>query len=355
MTFAVSSGVFLLLNKSKPQFQNVVVFGDSLSDQGNVFLHSNETFPLEPYYKGRFSNGRVWVELLAEELGLEPLQPSRLGGTNYAYGGARTGPGLKDGKPNIGEQIEEFLNDHKKADPKTLYILCGGGNDFLDGKFFYTISNLKKHIIDLVDAGAKHILIPNFPGLGRAPAFTHEIPDLLEESIVEVVDDQITKFIEFKLGKFLGRFRKKLFPTVKSSMAEIKAYLPQVVEDISKRIAAFMEEKSPTIDEIVEQAFTSANAISQMQNDHLNLMLDELERELRITFYRLDLYTIMEYVSEHPQKYDLTETYYPAIDTKAVQLKDNVDPNNHLFFDGLHPTHAAHQIFAESAYQLLQR
>ena len=73
VTFAVSAGGFLLLYKSKPQFQNVVVFGDSLSDQGNVFLHSNETFPLEPYYKGRFSNRRVWVELLAEQLGVDPL------------------------------------------------------------------------------------------------------------------------------------------------------------------------------------------------------------------------------------------------------------------------------------------
>ena len=58
---------------SAPSFSGLVVLGDSLSDNGNA---------------GRFSNGPVWVEHLAEWLGLE-LRPSRLGGTNHAVGGAR--------------------------------------------------------------------------------------------------------------------------------------------------------------------------------------------------------------------------------------------------------------------------
>lgn len=43
-----------------------------------------------PYFRGRFSNGPVWVEDLADRLALD-LEPSLQGGTNFAFGGAETG------------------------------------------------------------------------------------------------------------------------------------------------------------------------------------------------------------------------------------------------------------------------
>jgi outer membrane lipase/esterase len=66
------------------------VFGDSLSDQGNGYLRTGGTFPPAPY-AGRASNGPVAVEYLAAGLGI-PLAPSVAGGTNYAVLGAATGP-----------------------------------------------------------------------------------------------------------------------------------------------------------------------------------------------------------------------------------------------------------------------
>src|SRR5262245_37490212 len=53
-------------------FREVVVFGDSLSDTGNVFTVTEpvlaEAIPVSPpYFQGRFSNGPVWVERLAEK------------------------------------------------------------------------------------------------------------------------------------------------------------------------------------------------------------------------------------------------------------------------------------------------
>ena len=61
-------------------FTSLVVFGDSLSDIGNV-SQATPIFPLVPktpgpyYWNGRFSNGAVYAETLATGLGL-PVLPA---------------------------------------------------------------------------------------------------------------------------------------------------------------------------------------------------------------------------------------------------------------------------------------
>ncbi len=63
------------------QTTNLVIFGDSLSDVGNVFGFSNGTFPFpaavqgplagEPLYAGgSFTNGPIWWQYLTADLGL---------------------------------------------------------------------------------------------------------------------------------------------------------------------------------------------------------------------------------------------------------------------------------------------
>ena len=80
-------------------FSALYAFGDSLTDTGNVYLAAPGV-PLAPYYNGRFSNGPLWVEGLANNLGLS-INPSVGGGTNYAFGGAVTGPTLASTFPTL--------------------------------------------------------------------------------------------------------------------------------------------------------------------------------------------------------------------------------------------------------------
>ncbi len=85
-------------------FDEFIVFGDSLSDTGNVFI-SLGVPPSPPYFDGRFSNGPVTVEHVADQLGFPALLPSIIGGTNFAWGGAETGPGFgSSGTPNLGRR-----------------------------------------------------------------------------------------------------------------------------------------------------------------------------------------------------------------------------------------------------------
>src|SRR5689334_18240985 len=74
------------------RFQRLAVIGDSLSDSGNA---------------GRFSNGPVWVEQLADDMGLT-LVPSSRGGSNFAVGGAKLDPA--SGPTALPAQVDELIS-----------------------------------------------------------------------------------------------------------------------------------------------------------------------------------------------------------------------------------------------------
>jgi 3-phytase len=152
----------------------IVVFGDSLSDTGNVFLATGGVAAGAPYYQGRFSNGPVWVEILAEELGMPAPEPSLLGGTNYAWGGAETGSGLSSfDTPNVGMQIDFFLGDRGQFAGDELIVVAAGSNDLLwqaphgHGQI---VANLCKHITQLAAAGGTTFLVANSPAAGPKAA-----------------------------------------------------------------------------------------------------------------------------------------------------------------------------------------
>ena len=66
--------------------KNVVMFGDSLSDNGNLYEYMQRQLPQSPpYYEGRFADGPVWVERLVE-LYFPDDAPVHL--LDYAFGGA---------------------------------------------------------------------------------------------------------------------------------------------------------------------------------------------------------------------------------------------------------------------------
>lgn len=170
--------VLLLLapvSSSAGQFTKLVVFGDSLSDTGNVFAVTLGTVPPSPpYYAGRFSNGPVWVEYLAAALDL-PVE-------NFAYGGAQTDHGnLFDGLfaidfPGLSDQIAFFTGQPGAVDPDAIYVVWAGANDFRAAlsrgqtpDIMAVITNLLNAVGALYFAGAQHVVVPNLPDLGLTP------------------------------------------------------------------------------------------------------------------------------------------------------------------------------------------
>jgi thermolabile hemolysin len=145
-------------------FDTLVVFGDSLSDNGNLYaLTSNSSPDPDYYYQGRFSNGPVWVEYLADASALDCTL------VDYAYGGATT-----DGAspPGLIAQVSAYTGSATLGN-RTLFAIWIGANDFLNGSVDYATSagNIGDALDDLAAFGAEHILIVNLPDLGSTPRF----------------------------------------------------------------------------------------------------------------------------------------------------------------------------------------
>ena len=175
---------------AKPgDFDQIVAFGDSLMDSGNAFVYTGQaaTPPFEPvpsaaYAIGghHFSNGKTWVEVLGQTLGLQvSTGPSaRSPGVffNYAVGGSRAR--MSDRGVSAMYQVQQYLGANSTS-PTTLYIFGFGGNDVRDALFVGpedgqliladAVGSVVSNLFALCQAGAQHILVPNVANIGTTP------------------------------------------------------------------------------------------------------------------------------------------------------------------------------------------
>jgi phospholipase/lecithinase/hemolysin len=168
------------------QFDSIYAFGDSLSDAGNVFIATGGTTPGLPYFNGQFSNGPIWLEDLAAQLGLPALTPSLAGGTDFAFGDAQSGTTLFHNAAALdllgpSGQVAQFLGaTGGVADPGALYTIWIGSNDLaaipsgatnaqIAADLGGIAGNIDTAIGDLASAGAKNFLVVTVPDLGKAP------------------------------------------------------------------------------------------------------------------------------------------------------------------------------------------
>jgi len=146
---------------------------------GNDYYYSQGTqpAPTNEYYQGRFTNGGNWLDYLAKDLGVAAPTPSALGGSDYAFGGASTGPGYSTTSagqqvPNVDTQIAAYLA-HSTPTAGQLFTIWAGANDLLVGNQTNPLipaQNIANEVTTLALAGAKQFLIPNLPPLGDIPA-----------------------------------------------------------------------------------------------------------------------------------------------------------------------------------------
>ena len=215
-------------------FTDMVVIGDSLSDQGNVFIISSGAVPPAEYTDGtnfgRFTNGLNYIDYLSSALSLT-VTPSLAGGSNYATGGARTDSASIGGVPigpfSLLDQRDAYVGSLGAygADPKALHVVWGGSNDLTDiietviadPTFdpFPSVENAINNIADVIGslaaANAKSLLIPNVPNMGLVPLITGGGPPVADATALSAVfntglaaaiDDIATLFPDTNLFQF---------------------------------------------------------------------------------------------------------------------------------------------------------
>lgn len=311
LTFICHAGRFSLAQQPAPAFSQIVVFGDSLSDTGNVrdrtgsrsgglVDYPSHTFN---YSNGRFTNDSdndpsatiftgVWHEQLAHTfLGLAPASYSLGGGTNYAFGGATTNDGTHEevavSTPlgdvtitvdDMGKQMDDYLASHT-VDPSALYLVWGGGNDLRNDDSAANVTATAARATALAgrlaNAGAQYIMVPNVPPLGAIPKYSGDPARIV-----------------------------------------------------------------------------TLNAASASYRQQLNADLDSLLSNLSLqgvtpTIYRLDTWTnTIRFVSD-ASRYGFINT------SESAQGNSNVVPDQYLFWDDVHPTTAGHHQIAHAAFDTI--
>lgn len=176
------SGLFALvvaLLLSSPSqaigFNHIVVFGDSLSDNGNMLAQTSGLFPTAPiYYYGRQTNGLIWAETVAFDLGASL--------TNFAVAGAQTGttnvwddqlPGAPFG--GLANQIADYTSG--TVDTGARHVIAAGSNNFVSipddpaAAITEAVTDIVTAAATLAGAGVgiENIRVLNVPDFGLTP------------------------------------------------------------------------------------------------------------------------------------------------------------------------------------------
>lgn len=181
----------LLFANEKPtsnswQPKKLIIFGDNYSDVGNQY--STYDIPVSPpYWHGRYSNGPVWSERLAEAYDFIPNPDEHpyyhRNGVfqDYAFGGATI---LWRDRPThqtktLDQQVAFFMKKHQQdnSNNSALAIFWIGTNDVLNEdcyqKPFRCVSamtdDLTKNINKVYQAGVRHFFVISIPHISQTP------------------------------------------------------------------------------------------------------------------------------------------------------------------------------------------
>lgn len=275
-------------------YNRVVTFGDSLSDNGNLFAVAGT--PPAPYFQGRFSNGPTWVELLngpmLRGITLTPGTNTSASNVNIAFGGART-DSVVALPPGTGTQISQFLLAGGKFASGDLVTLWGGANEFIQrmslpvnpatiqGELTTIMStaagNIGTQVGALANAGAGTIVVVNLPDLGAAPAFSGSAT-----------------------GAQIGSFGSSVY----------------------------------------NSAWATATAAAAAANPGANVIQVPVDR-------------LFAAVIANPGQFGFTNVTSQCLTTPACVLAPAATQNQYLFWDSVHPTAAGHALMARFATEYI--
>lgn len=231
-------------------FNEVISFGDSLTDVGNVAgltIPGNSPVINGYYLQTHFSDNIIWIETLANYWGLPARTPGRgsstslppqRDGNDWAWGGSEAAAGsvqptgVTEPIPNLLSEVVQYLETHK-PDPNTLYSIWSGADNLLIGGKFgpkaakKAVSAVKEAVRRLEAAGARNFIIFNMPKLGDTPSAQSG------GRIDEFLADVYSHFYNKDLDKAIKKLRKKSKPDTTIYFVDIFREFVVIVDTVN--------------------------------------------------------------------------------------------------------------------------
>lgn len=329
----------LLMPVSASAWDSLTVFGDSLSDGGNIgrYTWDGATHPL-------------YDEILAQNMG-QTLLPSSQGGSNYAAGGAVATP-LLNPDLNTQDQVSAwFTAMGGRADSNGLYIHWIGGNDLaaaVISPLFATeiVDNsataAAAQVKTLLDAGAGAVIVPTVPDVGATPAVTEAILSLLGPAA------------EPALAAAFQSLDSAVTPDAASRQQAIETALTQAASEISSIPAvrdALAQQLIAAWQTISDQAATLTDRYNQLEESGLVATQGNI--------VRVDVNGLFSEVIANPAIYGISNTAGMACPTGvSASVCTSSTPGfssaqSYLFADRLHPSPAVHALIADYIQSVL--
>lgn len=315
-------------------YDQLYVFGDSLSDTGN---------------NGRFtydSNKHLlYDEVLAQRIGAA-LVASDNGGDNYAAGGGVAVPALNP-VDNTQDQVQSYLNRvNGWADGDGLYIHWIGGNDLAaaalnpataPGVAYNSAAAAAAQVHSLLNAGAGTVIVPTVPNIGSTP----QLMELIIQQALTPVQNAAVQAAYATLNSLAtpdNASRTQAIHQALTAAAAQGSAIPQVQQAIAAQLIA---------------AFDSLSAQAGQLTDFYNQNEDRLLAQGSGNIVRVDVNKLFSEAIANPAQFGFTNTagmacppgVSSAVCSSAMPGFDS--SQSYLFSDHFHPSPQAHQLIAD--------
>jgi outer membrane lipase/esterase len=342
------------------QFDNVIVFGDSLSDNGN--LSFAEQLPVLP---SRFTTnpGLVAIEHVADYYGIA-LTPSLANGTDFAFGGAglvNNSPGTPSSVPTLPTQLQMYLSaTGGTADPDALYSVWGGANDlFYAATSAAAAATAQQLIQQTIQAQVQQAitggLIPNDPA--AIAAFTAQITPIVTQQVVAQVEAAAGVSTLMDAAQAQASMQQ-------AAQAELQM-ISQLGQAGAKRVIVF---NLPDVGQAPSSLAQGPTAAAQITG--LSIVYDSALNaglaQTGVDIIPIDTFDLLHEVIANPSLYGFTNVTDAACGLASTSLLCGPQGSGapytyapgtdqtYLFADGVHPTTGAHALLGQYVVSVIQ-
>lgn len=338
-------------------FDHMVVFGDSLSDDGNLSL----ALQLPQIVRFTTNPGQTGVENVADFFGM-PMTPALAGGSDFAFGGAglaNNSPGTPSSVPVLPAQLGMYLQaTGGQADPNTLYAVWGGANDIFYGATSAAAGATAQQLIQqtiqqMVQQAITGNVIPNDPT--AIAAYTAQI--------TPVVTQQVTAQVEAAAGVTSLMTPDQVQANIQQAAATELGMIDQLGKAGARYVMVF---NLPNIGATPEAMAQGATASAQLTGLTLtfNNTLNTGLAKAGVNIIPVNTFALLSELIADPSRYGFTNVTQPACTGSSFGCLPAGTPgatstyqpgteNTYLFADGVHPTTATHAMLAQYAESII--